>query len=147
MRHLSYAFPLKLKQNVWNKTVYTMEDAALVNFPPISSLHRASHANAQPFVFPEKDIGVMKTLNLQKPVPQPFEVAKIDDAFSSCVGHVTLISAAMQEYSLMFGLASLNHTAPGPTRKRTMTTTSRGRQRKLELNVVDDGKDDDEVTE
>lgn len=51
MRHFHYANLLKLKPNACNNTVYTLEDASVVNFSPICSNQRASHANALPFVF------------------------------------------------------------------------------------------------
>lgn len=80
-----------------------MDDAVCVNFLPILSLYIATHANKLPFVFSEMDTVVMRTLNIENPVPHPLEFINIDDTGSYLVGHVTPISAPMQDYSLMFG--------------------------------------------
>lgn len=63
MNHLAYAFLLNLKHIMCNNTVYKLYEAALVNVPPIRSLHCAAQTNALPFVFSEIHTAVMMTLN------------------------------------------------------------------------------------
>lgn len=74
MRHLAYAFLLKVKKILCNKKVYKLDDAAVVNFSPTHALHRGIHANEIPFLFSEMDTAEMRTLNEENPVPTLFEV-------------------------------------------------------------------------
>lgn len=45
IRHLSQTFFLKLKHIMCNHTFYTLDDDAIMNFPPLRSLLRAAHWN------------------------------------------------------------------------------------------------------
>lgn len=111
MNHLIYVYRFKLKYIVCDKTVYTVEDAALLNISPFRSLQRASDANEVPFVLFEMDTVVMRTLKIEKHLSAPLEVFNIDDTGSSCVGHITPIFEIIQDFYLIFGSAFLKNPA------------------------------------
>lgn len=78
-----------------NHSIYTLEDADMLNFPSICSFLR-DHGAVLPFDFSELDNSVMKNFNIEKPVVPPLEVVKVGDASTSRVGHVTAMSATFQ---------------------------------------------------
>lgn len=98
MRQLAYAFLVKMKQIVCDNTVYTLNETAPVNFPPIRSFNPATYANAPHLVFPEMFIAVMGTIKIEKHVPPPLQ-----SSILTTLGHLVLgmLRPFMQPYRNM----------------------------------------------
>lgn len=72
-----YAFLLKRKHILCDNTVYTLDDAAFVNFLPSRALYCEAHVRSLHLLFSKLDPAVMSTLKIQKHVPPPSEVVNI----------------------------------------------------------------------
>lgn len=73
---------------------------------------------------------VMRTLDIEKPVPPSLKVVNTDDSGPSIVGHVTPSSTTIEEYYIMFGASSFSTAITGTSRQRTLRTTAGQRQKK-----------------
>lgn len=79
-----------------------MLQGAKVNSPTLQAINWA-HGQALPFKFSEFDEEVIKTLNIEKPVPQTLEVINVEDADATRFGHVTPIQPSLHAMYITFG--------------------------------------------
>lgn len=79
-----------VKQYVCNNSIYTLEDDDLLQFPVIQSLVWV-HNKGQKFVFSELDCDIIAILEIEKPIPPPFDFINVDDVSSYLVTRTTII--------------------------------------------------------
>lgn len=108
MRHLEYVFLHKLKQPIFNNTVYGKEDVNVLSYPSLRAL--CSQLDDQlPFIFAEMEDVVMEKLNIQTLVPPPLEIMNLVYAETTSVGYVTPVPVKVQDISTTLGASYLNY--------------------------------------
>lgn len=90
----------KLKQIVCNYTIYTLEDAELLQFPGILSL-LCAHGRKLPFLFSELNDDIMAALDIEKRGPRLLEVINVHDLSRCRVGCTTTFSDIYQDYFMI----------------------------------------------
>lgn len=130
VRYLSIAFVRNPTQIYFKNSVYVLEKAELLKFPVIKSLVYV-HRIELLCVLSKIDDDTMVTLNIQKHIPHTLKVIKIDNASSSHVGRITMISDVYQDTSIMFGNKSLKRRKT--EKQNTVATTNSVRTGKAPL--------------
>lgn len=87
VRYLSIIFVPMLKKGGKN-IMYTLEDSEPLQFPHIWSLIQFN-GTRRPYVSSELVDDIMADFNIEKPIPSPLEVVKVEDASISHSGRTT----------------------------------------------------------
>lgn len=123
--HFPFALLFEQRQIACNSSINTLEDQNGVELPlnplPVSCSWRRATV-----CFSEFEKIAAEILKIEKHVPHPLKVVKLDDAVPSSVEQLTQISTTIPYSSKVFGSASLY--VRGTSHKRAMENSDSGRR-------------------